>query len=867
MTIITNTNIRDLVRRYITSRNTLPNDLRNVPIGNWDVSRVTDMSRLFESYDEFNEPLNNWDVSNVTNMEGMFRNCRNFNQPLDNWDVSNVTTMSSMFSGCVNFNQPLNNWNVSNVRLMSSMFLQCQRFNQPLNNWDVSNVTNMSHMFGYCAQFNQPLENWNVSNVRLMPYMFANCTNFNQPLGNWNISHVLDMSNMFEECRSFNQDLSNWDISNVRNMSRMFRGCINFNINPNWQINRQRQRETDIQSIFVNTPLEGQLSRPAARPATANANNFRIGQNVEVFYNNVWRDGIIDNINHYTVLHTRTGETVEEINTDEIRGALHEGIRDTNLIIGSPVQFRQRNQWKNGTITDIFYAVNIGGRGREELIVVVSQSDIQPRGGGTEEARAVRAAAREAARPAANTARPAATANTNVRPRENFQVGDEVDVRGTRADGDWYPGRVYSIINYTVFNQETEIDETVRPNDIREVGEGLVEFRQGDRWLPGTLISTTFFVDMDDANVGLIRVTSRDIRRRAARPAATAARPAATAARPAARPATAATAAAQPRPRGLAFEVHNAFADLDLPKFMAIIRRENNGASNFKDLEHIISYINSSDTALSSEQKTRYTRNIRGSIRENVNTYITDHPEVTDDTLEVIQFVLSQDQKYKDLYIETFENECMGGYSTGNRQSCIKGMFERIYMANKGTIEGLCFEELQSGNTSAASTSAAAASRATSAAATSCKPVYLELYSAFVPGADIDINDIFQKWYNQFSYDAIPEETNPLRNLSVDARKKHFRNFVRQDEIMTRRIWTDREFQRKLEQSIQANNIIFETLNLDAGLGRKRRTVKHIFSSMKRMKKKKNQRKTMKKQRKVTMKHLKRNIRKTKARY
>jgi len=76
-------------------------------------------------------------------------------------------------------------------------------------------------------------------------------------------------------------------------MSRMFRGCINFNINPNWQINRQRQRETDIQSIFVNTPLEGQLSRPAARPATANANNFRIGQNVEVFYNNVWRDGLL----------------------------------------------------------------------------------------------------------------------------------------------------------------------------------------------------------------------------------------------------------------------------------------------------------------------------------------------------------------------------------------------------------------------------------------------------------------------------------------------------------------------------------------------------------------------------------------------
>jgi hypothetical protein len=318
--------------------------------------------------------------------------------------------------------------------------------------------------------------------------------------------------------------------------------------------------------------------------------------------------------------------------------------------------------------------------------------------------------------------------------------------------------------------------------------------------------------------------------------------------------------AARRQPAGLAFEVHNAFADLNLPNFMTIIRRENNGASNFKDdnniLEPLVSYINSSDSALSSEQKTRYTRNIRGSIHQNINHYIRSHTRVKDDTLEVIQFVLSQDPKYKDLYIETFENECMGGYSTGDRQSCTKGMFERIYMANKGTIEGLCFNELQSRATASAASTANA-----------CKPVYLELYKTFTPGTDIDINEIFQKWYNQFSYDAVPEETNPLRNLSVDARKKHFRNFVRQDETMTRRIWTDRDFQHKLEQSIQANNIIFETLSLDAGLGRRRK--RHTEKN------KKKQKNTMKKQRKVTMKRLKRNvmkgknkiIRKTKGRY
>ena len=318
---------------------------------------------------------------------------------------------------------------------------------------------------------------------------------------------------------------------------------------------------------------------------------------------------------------------------------------------------------------------------------------------------------------------------------------------------------------------------------------------------------------------------------------------------------------AQAQPHGLAYEVHNAFADLNLPNFMTIVRRENNGASNFKDnnnvLEPIVSYINSSETTLTPEQKTRYIRNIRKprGIIENVNAYIRGHPELKANTLEVIQFVLSQDPKYKDLYIETFENECMGGYSTGDRQSCTKGMFERIYMANKGTIEGLCFEELQS------RVGASAASASAAARPASCNPVYLELYKAFTPGADIDINDIFQKWYNQFSYDAIPEGENPLTNLSVAARKKHFRNFVRQDEIMTRRIWTDREFQRKLEESIQANNIIFETLTLDVGLGRKRRNRRR---NTEKKKKKKKQRKTMKKQRKTTMKRSKENIMKGK---
>ena len=70
----------------------------------------------------FNQPLNNWDVSNVTNMTKMFSGARSFNQPLNKWNVSNVTRMAWMFQDATSFNQPLDNWNVSKVTYTWSMF-------------------------------------------------------------------------------------------------------------------------------------------------------------------------------------------------------------------------------------------------------------------------------------------------------------------------------------------------------------------------------------------------------------------------------------------------------------------------------------------------------------------------------------------------------------------------------------------------------------------------------------------------------------------------------------------------------------------------------------------------------------------------
>ena len=268
---LNNENIRHYVDEYINGTLTLEEkELLGGPIGNWDVSKVTDMSYLFSKYrhteynedenfirfvneldkelfkkkEEFNETLN-WDVSNVEDMDSMFSGCLNFNnggQPLK-WDVGKVKFMEHMFKDCKNFNQQLiskdetQKWNVSNVKDMSEMFINCENFNNgngenPLN-WDVVKVTNMEKMFYNCKKFNQTL-NWkNVGKVQNMELMFRNCEIFNNGNGEnplkWNVGRVISMRTMFAGCKKFNQTLDWENVESVERMPYMFSDCIEFN--------------------------------------------------------------------------------------------------------------------------------------------------------------------------------------------------------------------------------------------------------------------------------------------------------------------------------------------------------------------------------------------------------------------------------------------------------------------------------------------------------------------------------------------------------------------------------------------------------------------------------------------------------------
>ena len=110
------------------------------PIWSWDVSAVTDMSKLFvddfgqavEGATKFNGDLSKWDVSRVVNMASMFFPMKSFNGDLSKWDVSKVTDMVSMFRSASSFNSDISNWNVSSVVRMNVMFSGASSFAQKL---------------------------------------------------------------------------------------------------------------------------------------------------------------------------------------------------------------------------------------------------------------------------------------------------------------------------------------------------------------------------------------------------------------------------------------------------------------------------------------------------------------------------------------------------------------------------------------------------------------------------------------------------------------------------------------------------------------------------------------------------------------
>ncbi len=203
----------------------------NQPIGNWNVSAVTTFNQMFLNAYTFNNggssDINNWTLNTVVSpdIQQMFRNATSFNQPIGNWNVSKVTNFTSMFQSALAFNQNLGSWNVTKATAFTSMFQNASAFNNgnsdTINNWTINTTenVNMQSMFQGATVFNQSIGSWNVSSVTNMNSMFFEAKAFNQPLDLWDVSKVTNMFQLFLTANSFNQSIGNWNVSNVTNFT------------------------------------------------------------------------------------------------------------------------------------------------------------------------------------------------------------------------------------------------------------------------------------------------------------------------------------------------------------------------------------------------------------------------------------------------------------------------------------------------------------------------------------------------------------------------------------------------------------------------------------------------------------------------
>ena len=119
-------------------------------ISDWDTSRVTDMSNLFEDMQSFNEDISRWNTSKVNNMDWLFGGATSFNQVISSWYTGNVTDMNGMFYYARSFNEDISSWDTSKVINMSCMFCFASSFNQDISSWNTSDVNNIEEMFEYC---------------------------------------------------------------------------------------------------------------------------------------------------------------------------------------------------------------------------------------------------------------------------------------------------------------------------------------------------------------------------------------------------------------------------------------------------------------------------------------------------------------------------------------------------------------------------------------------------------------------------------------------------------------------------------------------------------------------------------------------
>jgi hypothetical protein len=251
--------------------------------------------------------------------------------------------------------------------------------------------------------------------------------------------------------------------------------------------------------------------------------------------------------------------------------------------------------------------------------------------------------------------------------------------------------------------------------------------------------------------------------------------------------------------QGIAYQVHNAFNNLNIVTFMEIIRH-NITPIYIEDelLEKLIIY-----SSINLPEKTEELIRINATIK----TYSDKN---NNDVQDVITFVLLQPDVFIKMYIRNFAEDCLKAYNTGNRESCIKGQYERVFLNLEGVLGLTCNQDAD------------------------CPPVYKELLECFKP----DYNQLFKDWFELGQHEDAEtnyENKSPKeKEAYINAKKIEFKTYL-VGQVGER---------HDIDEYIDANFSTRYTLTYDGG--RKRKMNKRKTNKRKTNKRKTNKRKTNK---------------------
>lgn len=262
-------------------------------IEDWDVSKVKDMTGLFDGSKFNGLDLSKWHIGSVTNMSRMFRGDSNLSQVngISDWNTSGVEDMTSMFGGVTDSGlSMIKDWNVSNVTSMSSMFDSCPNLAElDLSNWDTQALENTAKMFNGDKLLNEDtlkgyeslvtdrttfmrsmfastgfriidLSRYDTSNVTDFSGIFQGTSKLQKIIGTFDASLAVDMSNLFNGSAIvdfYGLNIADWDTSKVKKMSSMFQSTsiTNFDFLKGWNtsvltdLNSTFSRNTKVKTI------------------------------------------------------------------------------------------------------------------------------------------------------------------------------------------------------------------------------------------------------------------------------------------------------------------------------------------------------------------------------------------------------------------------------------------------------------------------------------------------------------------------------------------------------------------------------------------------------------------------------------------